>query len=291
MKKLISLLSIIAIVTSFAAPAAAADYSGKTAVFVLELAQMTEEQIEELPLKAAYGMMKAAFPDVPARIVEDFEEEDLRVGLQMLAFSMKKQMLQEIMATEISTGDASVMASDPTTGGYYYLGDYSIAWVRESELSWNEIVSQSYVAEVDFFTKKTAGGILAAGQSREDFNEIVSAITGQVAGTVFRIKIETYYIENDIPYDLSDIEFTQDIIEDLVSKGVEWFLNYERNSLKTAVSQVGANQVIKATVQWAGGYLARSFMVIDRPHPYPNPAPGKTGIWYPDEIEVIYSLS
>ena len=100
MKRLFSMFCVVAMIIALAIPTAAADYSNETAEFLPELVKMTSEEIETLPFDRGLDIMKAAFPRVPDRVLEDIEEEDLRIGLQMLAFSMKQKMILGIMSKD-----------------------------------------------------------------------------------------------------------------------------------------------------------------------------------------------
>ena len=276
---------MIAIVFSLAAPAIALDYSNTPAVYIPELAEMTQEELNQLSGNDAEILFGRVF-DVPTMLSSD---EQIRTALASVRFAM---LTQPNGGSAASPASIVPYSRSSTTYSHYYTRNDGVAWVRDtvaSPLTVGEALA-GYIKETDYISRETAAIILASGKSMSDFEEIVGIVFSQGVGAYYRAKIMSILgLEHGDNDELLD--FYQEQAVHAAEMGWSWYCNLGWNAMNDVFEEMTSNQVMRVTLHYDTdlGYAVATFEAINRPNPFPNPDPGKYGYWYDDEYAVTDS--
>jgi hypothetical protein len=175
MKKFLSVLIVSALLLTMSAMALAtegeaADPYAAEAVYVQELADITDEEIAELSLTEAETLFEQAF-GVDA---DNFAEEEIRAVITGLSFAFKfqneVQARKESEPSEVISVAPSGGRTRSSTFALAYSGSVGAAWVRDisagkSPLTVSESLLNSYTLEVDYLTWDTTATLLVESGS------------------------------------------------------------------------------------------------------------------------------
>lgn len=133
--KIMSLVLILSLSISMTMPAFAVEddpYSIESR-YVQELIDLDEEQIKALSIEEAKVLFEKGF----SVQVNNYTEDEIRLALDGLAFSLKFQEamaeIKEVIETQPSSPFSnSIVTPFSTTGSVQYSGNIGVAWIRDT---------------------------------------------------------------------------------------------------------------------------------------------------------------
>lgn len=282
-------LSIPMTMTAFAAERDPYSVKGK---YVQELIDLDKEQIQELSINEAEGLFEKAF-SVPA---DDYTENEIRLGLDGLAFGLKFQKAMDEIKAAVETQPSSpysnsIVTPFSTTGSVQYSGNIGVAWVRDttsghSPLTLGEILSGTYTLEVDFLTWDTAAAILAASANYNAFQDLVELVATGAAGTAL-----SAYICGVLGITGGPATITSVAVGAVVGLGWNWLKNIDRSRMYDTFSSMSKskNQYMKVEFMWSSNMVNKFYSTVSKTSSISNPFPKLYGDWYKDKYGYLYS--
>lgn len=292
--KILSFILVLSMSISMAVPAFAAErnpYSveGK---YVQELIDLDKEQIKALSIKEAEVLFEKAF----SVQTDDYTEDEIRLGLDGLAFGLKFQKAMDEIKATVETQPSypssnSIIMPLSTTGSVQYSGNIGVAWVRDttsghSPLTLGEILSGTYTLEVDFLTWDTAAAILAASANYNAFQDLAELVATGAAGTAL-----SAYICSVLGITGGPATITSVAVGAVVGLGWNWLKNIDRSRMYDCFAGMNKskNQYMKVQFMWSSNMVNKFYSTISKTSSISNPFSGKYGDWYKDRYGYLYS--
>lgn len=241
--------------------------------YVQELIDLDDEELSALPFVEAAALFEKAF-GVDAR---SFTEEEIRLGLEGLAFGLRVQELH----------DSIKSTADSTTGKTIYTGSIGVAWVRDtkkSPLTLGEILSGVYTLEVDWLTYQQATIILAASASYDFFSELRDGIITGVGSAVL-----TEIICAALGLSYLPATITSFAVGLVVGLGWNYLRKIDRARMYDCYTTMNNTYMMKVQFMWASHKVNKIYTRVYRTVNIHNPFPGTYGYWYKDNFGYLYS--
>jgi hypothetical protein len=275
---------------SFAIPALAErDPYSATGKYVQELVDLDNEQLKALPIEEADVLFEKAY-SVQAN---DYTEDEIRRGLEGLAFALKFQKaMDEIKAAE--TQQQSFMSVNPMSvkDGVSYSGDVGVAWTRDitsghSPLTLSETLSGTYTLEVDYITWDTVATILAASASFDGYSDLKQQVAVGTSSSILSGIICSALGITGGPATVASIA-----VGAVVGLGWDWLKSIDRSrmydSFKT-MNKKDKNQYMKVEFMYSNRTVNKFYSIISKTSSISNPFPGMYGDWRKDKFGYLYS--
>lgn len=287
---LVLLMNVSMITTVFAIERDSYSINGN---YVQELIDMDDDQLKLLPIKEAKILFEKAFL-VQA---DKYTEEEIRLGLNGLAFSLKFQndmdKARELVESQPYKPviNSAITPFFSTNGSMSYSGEVGIAWIRDtkkgcSPLTLGEILSGTYTLEVDFITWDTAAAILAASANYNTFKDLLECTVNGIAGNVL-----SAYICNILGITGSVATVSSFAVGTVVGFGWNWLKNIDRSRMYNCFTSMNKskNQYMKVEFMWSRNMVNKFYSVIPKTKWISNPFPEKFAEWYDDTFGYLYN--
>lgn len=255
--------------------------------YVQELVDFSAEKITALPLSEAKTLFEKAF----IVSADNYSEDEIRLGLDGLAFGLKFQTDMEEIKAIIETEPAyKPVDSRSFAGDKYYAGNIGVAWTRDirngySPLTLGEILSGTYTLEVDYITWNTAATILTASLNQSSFNQLVNYVGSSATGTVIGS-----YIVKALGLKGKIAVVSSVIVGAAVAKGWDWYRSIDRDNMNNCFQRMDQNnQLMKVQFKWSGNMVNKIYTTIPKSTTMSNPFPGTYADWHVDQYGYMYN--
>lgn len=287
-KKIISLILVMTICIASSATVFATERRNPDSVegqYVEELVQINQDELSNLTTEEAKLMFEKAFL-VPAN---DYTEDEIRQGLDGLAFGLKFQVAMEEIKETVETEPSLPYEMRSTTGGKKYSGDVGVAWVRDttkghSPLTLGEILSGTYTLEVDYITWDTAASILASSANYDAFKDLVELVGVGAAGTALSSYICSILGITGGPATVASVA-----VGAVVGLGWNWLNKIDRSNMLSCFNDLSKNQYMKVQFMWSSNMVNKFYTRVSKGSSISNPFPGTYGDWYSDKFGYLYN--
>lgn len=284
--KIMSFILLLSLSFSLAIPALAErDPYSATGKYVQELVDLDNEQLKALSIEEAGVLFEKAY-SVQA---EDYTEDEIRHGLDGLAFALKFQKaMDEIKAAE--TQQLSVSPMSDLSNFRSYSGDVGIAWIRDttsghSPLTLAEVLSDTYTLEVDYITWDTAATILAASASYNTFSDLLQLFAVGAGGTALGNVIISALGLTGVPATVASVA-----VGAVVGLGWDWLKSVDRSRMYDTFMTMNKskNQYMKVEFMYSNHKVSKIYSLISKTSSVPNPFPGMWGDWKDNKFGYLY---
>lgn len=253
--------------------------------YVEELVQLSEEALEGLPIEQAEVLFEKAFSVPP----NNYTEDEVRLGLDGLAFALKFQAAMDEIKKTVETEPSYPAATRSTTGSVSYSGNVGVAWIRDtttghSPLTLGEILSGTYTLEVDYITWDTAASILASSANYNAFEDLVSLVAAGATGTALSVYICSVLNLTGGPATVASVA-----VGAVVGLGWNWLSKIDRSNMYNCFTGMSSNQYMKVQFMWSGNMVNKFYTTVSKGSTISNPFSGTYGDWYKDTFGYLYS--